>query len=209
LIVRPWRARPYLETVAAMKAFTERRDAATPDEIWLVEHEPVFTLGQAALAEHVLDAGTIPVLRTERGGQVTYHGPGQVLAYTLVDLHRRRLKVHAFVALLEQAVIDLLAGRGVAAGRREAAPGVYVSRGGARAGAKIASVGIKISRGRAWHGVALNVAMDLEPFSRINPCGYPGMAVTDLRSETGAADPPAELAAMLGARLADLIEGPR
>jgi lipoyl(octanoyl) transferase len=194
-----------------MRAFTLARDAGTPDEIWLVEHEPVFTLGQAGKAEHLLAPGAIAVVQTERGGQVTYHGPGQVLAYTLIDLRRRGLLIRDFVRLIEQAVIDVLAGQGVPAVRREGAPGVYVSTPAGPPGAKIASVGIKVSRGCAWHGVALNVAMDLEPFSRINPCGYPGLAVTDLRSQLGAAAVPAmeTVATLLGEKLADLIEGTR
>jgi len=194
-----------------MRAFSLARDAATRDEIWLVEHEPVFTLGQAAKAEHLLAPGAIAIVQTERGGQVTYHGPGQVLAYTLIDLRRRGLLIRDFVRLIERAVIDVLAGQGVPAVRREGAPGVYVSTPDGAPGAKIASVGIKVSRGCAWHGVALNVAMDLEPFSRINPCGYPGLAVTDLRSQLGAAGPLAmeTVATLLGEKLADLIEGTR
>jgi lipoyl(octanoyl) transferase len=189
-----------------MRAFTGARKDDTPDEIWLVEHEPVFTLGHASKAEHLLAPGSIPVVPTERGGQVTYHGPGQVLAYTLVDLHRRRMKVHDFVHLIERAVVATLSYYAVAARPRKDAPGVYVSTPEGAPGAKIASVGIKVSRGCTYHGVALNVAMDLEPFSRINPCGYPGLAVTDLRTQAGAADLSAA-AARLGATLADLIEG--
>jgi lipoyl(octanoyl) transferase len=204
VVVRPWQHWGYREAVEAMRRFTLTRDTATADEVWLVEHPPVFTLGHAARPEHVLAPGDIPVVQAERGGEVTYHGPGQVLAYTLVDLHRRRLKVHAFVTLLEQAVIEVLDGFGVRAVRREAAPGVYVSTGSGAPGAKIASVGIRVSQGRVWHGLALNVAMDLEPFSRINPCGYPGLAVTDLRNEAGSASP-SRVAGQLGATLAHLL----
>jgi lipoyl(octanoyl) transferase len=194
-----------------MRAFTAARDAHTPDEIWLVEHAPVFTLGLAGRVEHLLAPGEIPIVHTERGGQVTYHGPGQVLAYTLIDLRRRGLMVRSFVELIEQAVIEVLAGAGLTAVRREGAPGVYVSTANGRPGAKIASVGIKVTNGRAWHGVALNADMDLEPFSRINPCGYPGLAVTDLRRALApAAPPPTEtVATLLGEKLADLFEGIR
>jgi lipoyl(octanoyl) transferase len=194
-----------------MRAFTAARDAHTPDEIWLVEHAPVFTLGLAGRVEHLLAPGEIPIVHTERGGQVTYHGPGQVLAYTLIDLRRRGLMVRSFVELIEQAVIEVLAGAGLTAVRREGAPGVYVSTANGRPGAKIASVGIKVTNGRAWHGVALNADMDLEPFSRINPCGYPGLAVTDLRRALAPAAPPPTdtVATLLGEKLADLFEGIR
>ncbi|MCZ2414752.1 MAG: lipoyl(octanoyl) transferase LipB, partial [Burkholderiales bacterium] len=177
--LRPLRQRPYLPTVQEMQAFTLGRGADTRDEIWLVEHPPVFTLGHASRPEHLRAPGEIPVVRTERGGQVTYHGPGQVVAYLLIDLRRRRLSVRDFVAAIEGATIALLAACGVAATRRTGAPGVYVVDDDGGAGAKIASLGIRISRGCSYHGVALNVAMDLEPFSRIDPCGYPGLAVTD------------------------------
>lgn len=172
----------YQQTLAAMREFTATRDAATADEIWLVEHPPVFTLGLAGRTEHLLGPGDIPVIRTERGGQVTYHGPGQVVAYTLIDLRRRALLVRDLVCRLEQAAIDTLAGHGVPAVRRSGAPGVYVADAAGQPGAKIASLGIKVSRGCSYHGVALNVDMDLEPFTRIDPCGYPGLEVTDLRS---------------------------
>ena len=206
MIVRPFRKAAYLPTLDAMRRFTETRTADTPDEIWLVEHEPVFTLGLAAKEEHLIAPGAIPVVRTERGGQVTYHGPGQAVAYTLIDLRRRGLTVRGFVERLEQAVIDLLAGRGLPAVRRPGAPGVYLEERGGAAGAKIASLGIKITRGCSFHGVALNVAMDLEPFSRINPCGYPGLAVADLRGRLGEVSL-TEVAAELGRRLAERIEG--
>jgi lipoyl(octanoyl) transferase len=163
----------YLPTLEAMRAFTAKRDASTPDELWLLEHPPVYTFGLAADPAHgpTADAG-IPVVQVERGGEVTYHGPGQVVIYTLVDLARRGIKVKQFVALLEQAVIDLLDGRGE---RRPGAPGVYVD------GAKVAALGIRVSRGCAFHGLALNVDMDLAPFAAIDPCGYPGLAVTQTR----------------------------
>ena len=206
--MRPLARLAYDDALARMRAFTAGRDAGTADEIWLVEHPPVFTLGLATRPEHLLATGDIPVVQTERGGQVTYHGPGQALAYTLVDLRRHGLMVRDFVRLIEQAVIEVLADLGLTAVRREGAPGVYLSAPEGEAGAKIASIGIKVSRGCTYHGVALNVAMDLEPFSRIDPCGYPGLAVTDLRSLLGPATPAMEsVATLLGEKLADLIEG--
>jgi lipoyl(octanoyl) transferase len=160
----------YEPALQAMRAFTAQRTEATADELWLVEHPPVYTLGQGAEAVSVQNG--IPVVRSDRGGEVTYHGPGQIVLYTLIDLARRGIKVKRFVWLLEQTVIDLLDGRGA---RRPGAPGVYVD------GAKIAALGIRVSRGRAYHGLALNVDMDLSPFAAIDPCGYPGLAVTDMR----------------------------
>ena len=206
VVVRDWRSMEYGVALEAMRAFTQARGPDTADEIWLVEHPPVFTMGLAARAEHVLAPGAIPVVQTERGGQVTYHGPGQVVAYVMVDLHRAHLTVRGFVERLEQAVIDTLAGFGVQATRRTGAPGVYVESAAGGAGAKIASLGVRISRGCSYHGVALNVAMDLEPFLRINPCGYPGLVVTDLRTLIGQADP-AATAARLGLTLAHTLEG--
>lgn len=173
----------YAAALEEMTRFTSARDAATPDEIWLLEHEPVFTLGLNADAAHVLDAGPIPVIQVDRGGQVTYHGPGQLVAYTLLDLQRRRLGVRALVTALENAVIATLAGYGIAAAADPKAPGVYV------AGAKVASLGLRVRRGCAYHGLALNVDMDLAPFARINPCGFPGIAVTDVVRLGGPADP--------------------
>jgi lipoyl(octanoyl) transferase len=188
--------REYLATVQAMQTFTRSRGAATEDELWLVEHEPVFTLGLAGKPEHVLHAGTIPVVRTDRGGQVTYHGPGQVVAYPLVDLRPLRIYVKEYVYRLEQAVLDVLAGFGVTGHRIAGAPGIYVriadpsgharlvasESGGERfAGlGKIAALGIKVSDHRCYHGVAVNVAMDLKPFTQINPCGYAGLTTIDL-----------------------------
>jgi len=158
----------------AMQAFTKARDDATPDELWFVEHPPVFTLGLAAKPEHVLDAGTIPVVRIDRGGQVTYHGPGQLVAYVLIDLKRAGYGVKELVRRLEQSVIDLLAEYAVGGVRQAGRPGVYV------AGAKIAAVGLRVSRGCSYHGISLNVDTDLAAFARINPCGYPGLAATRL-----------------------------
>ena len=164
----------YAPTFAAMQEFTATRTAETADELWIVEHPPVFTLGQAGKPEHLLRDIGIPLVQIDRGGQVTYHGPGQVVIYLLLDLNRRQLKVRELVRHIEQAVIDLLAAHGVTAERHTNAPGVYV------AGAKIAALGLRIRRGCSYHGVALNVAMDLEPFANINPCGYNALQVVDL-----------------------------
>jgi lipoyl(octanoyl) transferase len=183
LIIRPFARVAYQDALTGMREFTAARTAATVDELWLVEHEPVFTLGLAAKAEHLLAPGQIPVVKTERGGQVTFHGPGQVVAYLLLDLQRRRLSVRCLVQLIEAAVIELLTRYTVSAVRKPGAPGVYIGAKHRDAGAKIAALGIKVSRGCSYHGVALNVAMNLEPFSRINPCGYQGLAVTDLAQQ--------------------------
>ena len=164
----------YAPTLAAMQRFTDERNAETADEIWLLEHPPVFTLGMAADRAHVLAAGDIPVVQTDRGGQVTYHGPGQLVVYPLVDIRRSGVSVRALVQHLEQSVIELLRPHGIAAQGRRDAPGVYVQ------GRKLASVGMRIRRGASYHGLALNVDMDLEPFSRINPCGMAGLEVTQL-----------------------------
>ncbi len=165
----------YRPVFDAMRAFTDGRDAATPDELWWVEHPPVFTQGVAGKPEHLLAPGDIPVVRADRGGQVTYHGPGQLVVYCLLDVRRLGLGARALVTILEQAVIELLAAHGIVAQARPDAPGVYLE------GAKVASLGLRIRQGRSYHGLSLNVAMDLEPFSRINPCGYPGLRVTQLR----------------------------
>src|SRR5690606_2181371 len=182
---------PYLPTWEAMREFTEARTETTPDEIWLVEHEPVYTLGQAGKPEHLLNPGGIPVVKCDRGGQVTYHGPGQVVAYCLLDLKRRGLFVKEYVSRLEDVIIATLAGLGLAGAQRmDGAPGVYVPYDPQRgvfdpAGsqlAKIAALGIKLRNGRAYHGLSLNVDMDLAPFLGINPCGYEGLPTVDLRS---------------------------
>lgn len=163
----------YAEALAAMRQFTAHRTDDTPDELWLLEHPPIYTLGQGADPSHGPAEGTgIEVLRVERGGEVTYHGPGQLVVYTLVDIARRGIRVREYVKLLEQSLIDLLAAHGVAAARNAGAPGVYVN------GAKVAALGIRITRGRALHGVSLNIDMDLAPFGAIDPCGFPGLAVT-------------------------------
>ena len=187
---------PYGSTLKAMREFTAKRSADTADELWLLEHPPVYTLGLAADAAHGPTADTgIPVVQVERGGEVTYHGPGQLVLYALVDLARRGIKVKQFVALLEQSVIDLLGGRGE---RRPGAPGVYVD------GAKIAALGIRVSRGCAFHGLALNVDMDLAPFAAIDPCGFPGLKVTqtrDLGFDFSVASAGGKLAAILTEKL--------
>ena len=164
----------YEPTWRAMQAFTRARDADTPDQLWRVEHPPVFTLGLAGRREHVLAPGDIPVVPTDRGGQVTYHGPGQAVAYLLLDLRRRGYGVRELVRRIESAVLELLQDRGIQGVRREGMPGVYVGD------AKIAAIGLRVSRGCTYHGVSLNVDGDLEPFSRIDPCGYPGLAATRL-----------------------------
>ncbi len=180
---------PYTPTVEAMRAFTARRDDTTPDELWILEHPPIYTLGQGAAEAKI--SNEIAVVRSDRGGEITYHGPGQVVLYTLVDLARRSIKVKRFVWLLEQAVIDLIGNR---AERKPGAPGIYV------AGAKVAALGIRVVRGRAYHGLALNVDMDLAPFAAIDPCGYPGLQVTQT-SDLGLSETPARL----GDRLARIV----
>lgn len=181
---------PYEEVYAAMRAFTDGRDRATPDEAWFVEHPPVFTQGQAGKPEHVLAAGDIPVVPSNRGGQVTYHGPGQLVVYPLLDLARRGLGIRDLVTLLERAMVDTVARYGVTAFARPEAPGVYVEAddGGRREVRKLGSIGLRVTRGRSYHGIALNVAMDLEPFSRINPCGYAGLRMTQVSELGGPAD---------------------
>ena len=188
----------YEATLARMREFTDARDAATPDEIWITEHAPVYTFGLAAGREHLLDAGGIPVVATDRGGQVTYHGPGQVVAYLLVDLNRRGLKVRGLVRLIEDALIATLAGVGVAGERQAGMPGVYV------AGAKIAALGLKVRRGCSYHGASLNVDLDLAPFRGINPCGYAGLRSVSLKLlgvSTAAADAGHNLAVQLASAL--------
>ena len=162
----------------AMQAFTDARDAGTPDEIWLTEHPPVYTLGLAGRREHLRRDAGIPVIKVDRGGQVTYHGPGQVVAYLLVDLRRPRLGVRDMVRAIEAAVVEFLDSQGISAYGRPDAPGVYVRRGGVAS--KIAALGLKVRNGCTYHGLALNVAMDLAPFGDIDPCGFPGLAVTQL-----------------------------
>ncbi len=164
----------YSETWQKMRDFTDSRQPDTPDELWFLQHPPVYTLGKNGKPEHVLDAADIPVVNSDRGGQVTYHGPGQLVVYTLLDLTRLKVGVRELVTILEQTVIELLEGYGVVASARREAPGVYVND------AKIAALGLRVRKGCSFHGLALNVDMDLEPFSRINPCGYQGLEVTQL-----------------------------
>jgi lipoyl(octanoyl) transferase len=206
--------RPYAEVEPAMRAFTTARTADTEDELWLVEHDPVFTQGVAGRDEHVLLAGDVPVVRTERGGQVTYHGPGQVVAYPLVDLRRLAIYVKEYVFRIEAALIDTLADYGVTGHRVRSAPGIYVRLADPFGHAvlapasvdpfqglgKIAALGIKVSNHRTYHGLALNVDMDLVPFQRINPCGYAGLQTVDLKT-LGVAASWAEAAARLGGHL--------
>ena len=174
----------YTQTFDAMRAFTDARDATTPDQLWLVEHPPVFTLGLGADVAHIIDAHDIPVVQTDRGGEVTYHGPGQAVVYLLFDLRREGQVClpREFVNRIEQAVIDTLAAYNLASVRKPGAPGIYVAE-GLYAGAKIAALGLKIrASGCTYHGVSLNVAMDLQAFSWINPCGYPGLQTLDMRT---------------------------
>ena len=208
----------YVPTVEAMRAYTETRRPDTPDEIWLCEHPPVYTQGLAGKAEHVRDAGGIAVVQTNRGGQITYHGPGQVVAYPLVDLQRQRIYVKEFVYRVEQAVLKTLECFGVTGHRVAGAPGIYVNLADPFGHAaitgphldpfaglgKIAALGIKVSRHCTYHGVALNVAMDLQPFSGINPCGYAGLQTVDL-STIGVQASCAEVAVVLGAKLASYL----
>ena len=177
IVVKPLGRIEYGAALRAMKSFSSQRKEATPDELWLVEHPAVYTLGQGA--KEVVVSNGIPLVRSDRGGEITYHGPGQVVLYALIDLARRGIKVKQFVALLEQSVIDLISEGASALGpraeRRPGAPGVYVG------GAKLAALGIRVARGRSYHGLALNVDMDLAPFGAIDPCGFPGLAVTQMK----------------------------
>lgn len=184
----------YRQTYQAMQDFTSQRAADTPDELWFLQHPPVFTQGLNGKPEHLLAPGDIPVIAIDRGGQITYHGPGQLIVYCLIDLKRRGLGLRQLVSALEQAVIGLLAGYGISANNRADAPGVYVAE------RKIASLGLRIRRGCSYHGLSLNVDMDLEPFQRINPCGYPGLRMTRLR-DLGVGQEIAQIADALLAQL--------
>jgi len=190
---------PYAPTYEAMRRFTETRGLETPDELWVLEHPPVYTVGVAGRKEHFPRRTEIPIERIDRGGQITYHGPGQAIVYALVDLARRGLTVRAMVTAIEQAVIDALAAHDVGAERRSGAPGVYVN------GAKIAALGLRVRRGCCYHGVALNVGMDLAPFSAIDPCGYPGLAVTQT-SALGVLAGTEQIGRALAERISRLIE---
>lgn len=198
LLIRELGVRDYLPVWQAMRRFTDERDTTCTDEIWLLQHPPIFTLGQAGRREHILDPGKIPVVQTDRGGQVTYHGPGQLVIYLLLDLGRAGFGIRRLVNELEAGIIELLQRRNVHAERRDGAPGVYVG------GRKIASLGLRVRRGCTYHGLSLNVSMDLEPFTRINPCGYAGLEVTQM-ADLGADDEcdrvGIELAAILGQRI--------
>jgi len=203
MIVRQLGRVDYLPTVDAMREFTAVRSGETPDELWVLEHPPVYTVGQAGRAEHLPRASSIPVVRADRGGQITYHGPGQAIVYLMVDLSRRGLTVRELVRRIEGSVIDTLAAYGVVAARRAGAPGVYVD------GAKIAALGLRVRHGRCYHGVALNVEMDLAPYTDIDPCGFPGLAVTQL-ADLGVRVTPAEaglaLAKVIGQELESRAE---
>lgn len=174
LIVRELGLQPYEQVWQDMQLFTDQRSETTADELWLLQHSPVYTLGKNGKPDHILDAQHIPVIKSDRGGQVTYHGPGQVIVYTLLDLNRRHIGVRELVTRIENSVIELLEDYDIRANARRDAPGVYVD------GRKIAALGLRVRKGRSFHGLALNVDMDLEPFSRINPCGYQGLEVTQL-----------------------------
>ncbi|MBL8434151.1 MAG: lipoyl(octanoyl) transferase LipB [Zoogloea sp.] len=189
IVRRPGRV-PYEPTWRAMQDFTAQRDASTPDELWLVEHPPVYTLGQAGKAEHLLHVTNIPLVKIDRGGQITYHGPGQVVGYLLLDLHRRGLKVREMVHLLEQALIDCIADYGLDARRKDGAPGVYIDD------AKVAALGLRVKNGCSYHGLSLNVDMDLTPFTWINPCGYSGLQTIQLK-DFGVTEGPEDVATRL------------
>jgi len=182
LIVRELGLQPYEQVWQDMQLFTDQRSETTADELWLLQHSPVFTLGKNGRPDHILDAQDIPVIKSDRGGQVTYHGPGQVVVYTLLDLSRRHIGVRELVTRIENSVIDLLEEYDIRANARKDAPGVYVDD------RKIAALGLRVRKGRSFHGLALNVDMDLEPFSRINPCGYQGLEVTQLSELADVAD---------------------
>ena len=194
VVVRTLGMQDYEPLWRGMQQFTESRSPLSPDEIWFTEHPPIFTLGLNANRDHLLAPGEIPVIQVDRGGQVTYHGPGQLMIYPLIDLKRASLGVRDLVTALEQSVIDLVAEHGIAAASRKDAPGVYVE------GKKIASVGIRVRRGASYHGMALNIDVDLEPFSRINPCGFSDLEVIDLTT-LGIDAAPAEIQAQVQARL--------
>lgn len=175
MIIRDLGLQPYQPVWAEMQQFTARRHAESEDELWLLEHLPVFTLGRNGKAEHLLDAGEIPVVQTDRGGQVTYHGPGQLIGYSLLDLRRQGIGVRQMVSVLENSIISVLADFDIKAAARADAPGVYVND------AKIAALGLRVKNGACYHGVSFNIDMDLAPFARINPCGFAGLTVTDCR----------------------------
>lgn len=203
LIIRHYGLADYEPTWQAMVGFSAARTEQTPDELWVCQHPPVFTLGQAGKPEHLLADIGIPLIRIDRGGQITYHGPGQVVIYLMLDLQRRGLKVRELVTRIEQAIIDLLADHGVAATRLQGAPGVYVDQGGILA--KIGALGLRVRKNRCYHGLSLNVDMNLSPFAAINPCGYPGMAVTQTR-DLGMSVTPAQAAQALVSHISQQLE---
>ena len=202
LSVRQFGRTDYRQTWQAMIDFTAQRTAETADELWRCEHHPVFTLGQAGRPEHLLTDLGIPLVHSDRGGQITYHAPGQAVIYLLLDLNRRRLKIRELVTRIEQAVIDLLFKEGLIAERRDGAPGVYVGP------AKVAALGLRVRQGRCYHGVSLNVDMDLAPFAAINPCGYAGLPVTQTR-QFGIPLTPEQASAALAAHLTEQLERKR
>lgn len=200
LIVRSLGEQPYPDTWEAMKSFTAGRGEHTTDELWCLEHPRVYTQGQAGKPEHILAPGDIPVIQVDRGGQVTYHGPGQLVVYLMIGLTRRKIGVRRLVDIIEQAIVATLAEQGVSAAPRPDAPGVYVN------GAKIASLGLRVRRGCSFHGLALNVCMDMEPFQRINPCGYAGLAmcqISDFLASASVEETEKRLVAHLVAGLGD------
>jgi lipoyl(octanoyl) transferase len=199
IVTRKLGRTPYAQTLAAMRAFTQTRGTSTPDEIWLTEHEPVFTLGLAGRREHLLRDIGIPVVQADRGGQVTFHGPGQVVAYLLLDLRRRGLKVRETVALVERAVLATLRPMGIEGQTRTGMPGVYVQD------AKIAALGLKVKNGCTYHGVSLNVSTDMKPYAAMDACGYPGLRSTRL-ADLGVQESPDTVADLLGAMLARHLE---
>ena len=199
LVVRQLGTVPYEETWQRMKAFTEERDGTTYDELWLLEHPAVYTLGQAGKAEHIIAPGEIPVVKSDRGGQVTYHGPGQLVGYLLIDIKRLGVGARTLVTGIERSIIDFLGKRGIQAMARKDAPGVYV------AGRKIAALGLRVRKGRSYHGLSLNVDMDIAPFAGINPCGHEGLEVVDLKTLgmlMTVAQAAGELAPIIGAEFA-------
>ena len=200
MIARHLGLRDYAATWAAMRNFTAARGPATLDEVWLLQHPPVFTLGLNGKREHLLAPGDIPVVATDRGGQVTYHGPGQLVAYTLIDVRRRQLNTRALVQILERVVIEFLQDRAVAAHARRDAPGVYIGE------AKIAALGLRVRQQGSYHGMSFNIAMDLEPFARINPCGYANLPVTRLADWLNPLPPWEALEQDIVGRLAALLE---
>ncbi len=189
----------YAPALQRMRELTDRRDALCPDQLWLLEHSPVYTLGRNADRSHIIDPGQIPVVQVDRGGQVTYHGPGQLMCYLLADIGRRRIQVRALVEALEQAVIDVLAGFGIEAHGDRAAPGVYVGD------AKIAALGLRVSRGRCYHGLCFNYAFDQQPFAGINPCGFENLRVTQLANLLAICPPAQQVARLLAESIASSL----